>query len=118
MLLPFRRCPSQPNMATRLPRRLIVIATQPADQLIATDITRETGHQALGRNDFFSNKVQADDFWTFFVFKVTAYRIADHLAQFVERVCFGEDGSREGFGFKAALGGFLHDEDDFVHGQL
>lgn len=103
---------------TNLRRLAIAISTQPADQLIATDITRQTRHPGLGGDDFFSNKVQTDEFGARFVIKVTGHCIAHHLPQFLERVCFSENGGRQGFGFKASLGSFLDEEDDFVHVHL
>src|ERR1035437_8844108 len=70
---------------------------------------------SLYRDEFFADKMEADDFGTRFLFEMTDHRVANHLVELFQRVGHGKNRLAQRFRGVAPLGRLAHDEDDFVH---
>jgi hypothetical protein len=66
------------------------------------------------RDEFFADKMQADDLGTGLLFKVTHHGVPHHFVEFFQRLGNGENRLTKGFRNIAPLGRLVHDEYDLV----
>src|SRR5258708_8502729 len=105
------------HVAARLSRDGVSVAAERRCEVAPGEIARQP--HSLRRDDFIVDAMQSDHLRPVRIrlIEVTADGVADHLAELLEIIRFGDDRRADGVGDVPALVGVLDDEEDLGHGE-